>query len=398
MDNDITFLNLANIRDLEKGAIFPQMPDLALIYLSEYIDRKGFTTQVFDEHVDGSIGDNPHLFHSTRYIGISMYGLNNSLNLHRIKKWKQKYPEVKLILGGSSVGFDIAEKLKFVDYQVIGRGYEPLISILSNKKTPSIIHGELGFEKDFAFQFHLTHLEKYNSAAVLSTFGCPYRCSFCLSNKLKKFKVRKRQNVLAELDLILRAPSIKYFEFFDDILVLNPFLKQYLNRVKGKKPWGCVSDVRTYDDGLMEEMVDSGMITIGFGFESLNDLTLRALNKRQTLDRIEICLRGMSKLAKTSRVRPHAFLMYGLPYQTKDDFLRELDRVESYGFFTQSTHLKVIPGTTLWSERNKYGIEIDSEGMVFKTSWAGEDDLNLIDEIMEKKNKESIAGIWGGLL
>lgn len=397
--NDILFLNLANIRDLEKDAIFTRMPDLALVYLGEYLANKGYKVEVFDEHVDGRIDDNLRLFVRAKFIGISMYGLNNQANLTRIHNWKEMFPSAKFILGGSSVGHDITDKPDFIDHIVIGSGYQPLIGIIKGR-TSGLILGSTGSEEDFPASFKLTPLEKYNSAALLTSFGCPFKCYFCLSPKLKNFKIRKKENVFQELDLVLSS-DIKYFEFFDDIFTLCPYMDELLDKVsKGNKRWGCVVDSRHTNEkfrDILAKMIDSGLTTIGFGFESINDNTLQALNKKLTTEDIEWSLKTVKELSSND-LRPHAFLMYGLPLQTGEDHLRDIDKVKSYGFDTQSTHLKVIKGTELWNIRGEFGIETDDNGLVTKTSHMTEEQINELDQVMSILNKESIAKIWRNLL
>ena len=392
--NDIIFLNLANVRDIEKGAIFPSMPDLALVYLGEYLANKGYKVEVFDEHVDGRIDDNLRLFVRTKFIGISMYGLNNQENLTRIHGWKKMFPSVKFILGGSSIGHDITDKPDFIDHMIIGSGYQSLIGIIT-ERIKGVVLGNTSSEEDFPASFGLTPLKKYNSAALLTSFGCPFSCHFCLSNKLKKFQIRKKENVFQELDLVLSS-DIKYFEFFDDIFTLCPYMDELLDKVSNKR-WGCVVDSRNTNRDTLAKMIDSGLTTIGFGFESINDNTLQALNKKLTVNDIEWSLKTVKEIS-CNDLRPHAFLMYGLPLQTREDHLRDIDKVKSYGFEPQSTHLKVIKGTELWNKKEEFGIEIDDNGSVTKTSHMTEEQLNELDQAMNILNKVSIAKIWRDLL
>ena len=398
MQEDIIFLNLANIRDLEKDAIFTLMPDLALVYLGEYLVSKGYNAKIFDEHVDGRIDDNPNLFTDSRFIGISMYGLNNNLNLSRIAKWKSQYPGTKFIIGGSSVGFDIFDKPDFIDYMVIGQGYYALGQILS-RHSPQIIMGGRN-ELDFPASFFLTPLCKYKSAALLCSLGCPFSCTFCLSNKLKIFQTRKKENVFQELDLILGS-GIKYFEFFDDIFTLCPYIDELTSKIKqSNKKWGCVIDSRQTTSSFKTKlcsMIDSGLSTIGFGFESLSNITLRAINKKLTNEQIKWNLETVRDL-RVNNLRQHAFLMYGLPFQTKENHLRDIETIESYGFYSQSTHLKVIRGTKLWDLKDSFGIETDDNGLVTRTDWMSNGDLLELDLVMDKRNKQQIKAIWAGLV
>lgn len=396
---DISFLNPANVADIEKGAIFPSMPDLCYVYLGEYLLSKGFKVRVFDEHIDGKIEDNTCLFTESRFVGVSLYGLNNSLVLNRMKNWKERFPETKFIIGGSSVGFDIPDKPNFIDYMVVGSGFRPLENLLGT----GIIRTEnvsMGVDIDFPAKFSLTPLSKYNSACLLTSFGCPFRCTFCLSNKLKKFQVRKKEYVFQELDIVLGS-DIKYFEFFDDIFTLCPYMDELLSRVKrGNKRWGCVVDSRNNSEKFgktLAKMIDSGLTTIGFGFESINNQSLRALNKKLTADNIMWSLKTVNKIM-TGDLRPHAFLMYGLPFQTKDDHLRDIALVNRYGFASQSTHLKVIRGTDLWNIKDKLGIVIDDNGSVLETPYMTGSEINGLDMIMKKRNKDEIRAIWNGLL
>ena len=392
---EILFLNLENRRDIEKKAIFPSLPELGLVYLAEFLKREGFEVGIYDEHLDGPVPD--EVIASAKYVGISMYGLNNRRNLQRVEEKKRRFPKLKFILGGSSIGSDITEKPDFIDHLVIGAGYDPLLEILTGTIKPILYGGSE--ERDFPFQFSVIPLSRYTRGVLLSAWGCPFRCSFCLSPHLKSYRVRREENVLAELDLILNTPEIKYFEFFDNLLPINPYLDKILARIRGRKPWGCVSDIRRNNDEFftkLERMIECGLTTIGFGIESLNDTTLMALNKKQTAREVDECLRRIAIIASDS-FRPHVFLMYGLPFQTYQDFQTDLKRVSDYGLPAQCTHLKVIKGTVLWNKRMEYGIELNDDYQVTQTNWMDENELRELDNLVEGINLETISQVWKGL-
>jgi radical SAM superfamily enzyme YgiQ (UPF0313 family) len=59
-------------------------------------------------------------------------------------------------------------------------------------------------------------------ATMFSSRACPWRCTYCHNSYGKKFRERSAENVLAEMELLVRDYGVKEFVFMDDIFNLKP--------------------------------------------------------------------------------------------------------------------------------------------------------------------------------
>ncbi|MFQ5900629.1 MAG: B12-binding domain-containing radical SAM protein [Thermodesulfobacteriota bacterium] len=159
-------------------------------------------------------------------------------------------------------------------------------------------------------------------ATVLTDYGCPYKCSFCIMGKIG-FKYRGVENVMYELKHI---KGLGYKEvYFNDqtfgakrdrvLAICNGMIKEGLGL-----GWVCWSRVDIIDEALLSTMKKAGCHTIMFGVETANDATLKAMRKgydqRQITETFRLC--------KEKNVRTLATYLIGLPGEDRDDILGTL--------------------------------------------------------------------------
>ncbi|MDD5155539.1 MAG: radical SAM protein, partial [Candidatus Omnitrophica bacterium] len=113
-------------------------------------------------------------------------------------------------------------------------------------------------------------------ATVLTDYGCPYNCPFCLYSALG-FKLRELDNVFKELrcihDLGVRELFIKDQSFATDKERAIKLCKGL--REIGPFSWTCFLRADIADERILGEMKNSGCHTVMFGVESANEKILR---------------------------------------------------------------------------------------------------------------------------
>lgn len=362
----ILLLNPKNTKDIERKEITPRLPPLNLLYLKSFLELSGITAGIWDENVQGDyLGKSPTL------LGIGLYSKEGVDNLQNIIDTF----DCPVVVGGPAANANLSKQ--YPDIAVVsGSGHFYLLN-LSKRFKPGYFHGG----KDLLeFPIHFSDYV-YEFGCMMTQYGCPYKCKFCLVQKLSSWRTRPLVNVYYELDQLIDAPT-KYLEFFDNDLFINRHRLDVLGYINGRKPWGCVTSIRGIDRRIDEfkEAADCGLVCCGFGVESLSIKTLKAINKQVNEKDLDVFLESRPHFSNT--VRPYVFLMYGLPFQSAQDFWDGYTIVKKAGYHSKISRLQLVPGTPLIEDFPEY--QLDEHFTVKSTPWMSEEEMNEIDLIAEQ--------------
>ena len=180
---------------------------------------------------------------------ISISALTPTINkaLETAKTAKEVLPNSIIVMGGYHPTFDFEETLKndFVDIVIRGEGeyvLRDLVETIENngdlrevrgivfKEDDNIVlnpNADLIYDLDaLPFPaFDLMPMDKYklldmdtHMATMITTRGCPMKCSFCSSAAMHGRKMRQRSvdNILAEIDFLREKYDINTIAFMDD--------------------------------------------------------------------------------------------------------------------------------------------------------------------------------------
>jgi radical SAM superfamily enzyme YgiQ (UPF0313 family) len=192
------------------------------------------------------------------------------------------------------------------------------------------------------------------TAAIISSRGCVFDCTYCASVCFwgKKWRFRSAANVLAEMELLIGKYSVRSFYFFDDNFPVNKAravaICQGIIERKWDIAWACCSHVKMVSQDLLRIMKASGCRVIDFGVESGSDLILANINKKQTRADIE---RAFS-LVHSAGILPRAYLMVGNRGESESTIDETIDLIgrirprSSIG----ATMLWLLPGTRVYND------------------------------------------------
>ena len=166
-------------------------------------------------------------------------------------------------------------------------------------------------------------------ATVLTDYGCPYHCRFCVMGKLG-YKVRPVNNVLEELEALAH---MGFREIYFNDQTFGALRERTLALCEGMRQrelqfgWQAWTRVDLVDEQLLKVMQTAGCHTLLFGVESANEKTLKSQNKGYSLEKV----RRAFFLCRHLGIRTMATFILGLPGETEDDiqntirFALELD-------------------------------------------------------------------------
>lgn len=177
----------------------------------------------------------------------------------------------------------------------------------------------LFINKDYRYPF----VRKRRFATVMTEFGCPYRCTFCIMSTLG-WKIRPVANVLTELESV-HALGIRELFFLDQTFALQkPRALELLHAMQTHKydfGWLCFTRPDILDDEILVAMKKAGCHTLILGLESGDDALLAAAKKDYVRDEV---LAGFQRCAAYG-LHTVATVIIGLPEETEDSFQRTMD-------------------------------------------------------------------------
>lgn len=199
--------------------------------------------------------------------------------------------------------------------------------------------------KEYKYAFSRT----FPTAHLMTDFGCAFNCSFCpIRVDNLGFKVRPVEEIIKELKY-LKSLGVKELYFRDQtfgankkraIELCNRMVKENL-----KFSWHCFSRVDVINEELLDAMKSSGCHTIIFGIESVNEKTLKDVQKRIDAEKIK----NTFTLCKSKNIRRAATFIIGLPGETEEDIMRTIDfAIEIDCTFASFNIAGIRPGTE-WS-------------------------------------------------
>ena len=243
------------------------------------------------------------------------------------------------------------------------------------------------------------HIDGARSFSILTSRGCPYRCTFCSQSIMPiKWRSRSPESVLAEwrhLVVDLGAEEIGVLDDSANIRVkrledlANLLIENKLNHV----PWIFVNGIRANlaSKELLGLLKQAGLKRTAFGVESGDPEILASIDKKVDHDTI----RQAFKNAKEVGLETIAFLIIGLPGETRQSMQRTIDfAIELDPVIANFSMMTPYPGTKVYEIVKRQGRFLinDWEDYVFFEQKAryemGEMTAELVEEMYRKAYRQ----------
>lgn len=283
--------------------------------------------------------------------------------LKAIELIKEVFPSIPIILGGIYVTlcFEHASKYSGADYLIKGNSQRDLKNILelNIRYKKSFTKYENGIDNLPYPEWNLYPNLDY--ICILSSLGCPYRCSYCASFRINpKLEFRNPQEVVKEIEYWHKEREIKDFVFYDDALLINSednfliILEGLIQKklaVRLHTPNGI--HVRMINEKIALKMYQAGVETIRLGFETVDSHLQSETGGKVTNLEFKEAVNCLLKAGfKTSQIG--AYLLIGLPGQNLEEIVDSIHFVIDCGAHPRLAKFSAIPGTKIWSEAKSY--------------------------------------------
>ena len=318
---------------------------------------------------------------------------------------------IPTIIGGAHVTFMAAEGLQHADYVARGEGGEQLmlelIDALQGRRSLDSILG-LSYRQGDTVHHNplrppvadldslpfpdLTLIkgsERMRQTPIMTSWGCPFDCNFCSVTAMfgKKYRVRSPESVVAELKQ--KQPQRVFF--YDDNFAANRNrLKTLLQMIIDEGlQFSWSAQVRTdvaRDHELLELMRRAGCWMVYLGLESINQSTLDAYGKSQSVEDIVFAVNALHEAG----IKAHGMFVLGADSDTKGVVRDTVDFALKHKIDTVMLNiLTPLPGTPLFAE-------MDEQERIFDKRWHLYDALHVVytpaNMTPYELQREAIAG------
>lgn len=342
-------------------------PPLGLLYVAGAVEKE-HEVCVYDYDID--LGNDKKLKEVVERENPDIVGLTaNTATIVSAKNIAKTVKEVDkdtfVFIGGIHATMDTDYCIKVNDFDFVLKGEAEytavaLINHLGDYKFEEINglwfkrNGEVVRNKDAAYienldnlPFPARHLIKNPSAytppnakrlpvtMMMTSRGCPARCTFCCTKNLlgSKFRFRSPENVVEEVRHCVEKYGIKEVHLADDVFTFN---KERVFKIRDlMKESGLDVDFVLFngvradqvDIPILKALKDLGVYQLGFGCESGSQKILNNIKKGEKLETI----RSAYKMTKEMGFETWAYFILGLPGETEETiretikFAKEID-------------------------------------------------------------------------
>jgi radical SAM superfamily enzyme YgiQ (UPF0313 family) len=277
-----------------------------------------------------------------------------------IRRVRERFGGVPVVLGGvyASLCTEHAEKVSGADCVVAGsdlagavRAVRGHLAATGSGGTQQTDDRQPGWDDPTRWPPAAHGLVRRPFAAIVTSWGCAFRCTYCASHRLQpRFARRPTSAVVDEIEGCHRR-GIQHIAFYDDALLLGaerhlvPVLEGVLDRgirVSFHTPNGVhASEI---DSSLARLLMRSGFATLRLSLETTNADRQRATGGKITTEGFEhavACLREAGFRGK----QLGAYILAGLPGQPLTEVEATIDFAHRLGVQAKLALFSPIPGT-----------------------------------------------------
>ncbi|WP_069999055.1 B12-binding domain-containing radical SAM protein [Cellulosilyticum sp. I15G10I2] len=325
---------------------------LELEYIGAYMESLGHVVTIIDMILEKKpLGYFIKEYHP-EVVGITSY----IAHVNVVKKYAQQIKRVdeacRVLVGGVHAEV-VPEDFKdeHIDYVICGNGlktFAKIVKSLEQDEKSSDIDGVWGEDKPGCLKentFHYPHPNRslvaryrakyyymfHNPCALIKTsYGCPYKCSFCFCREITdgKYWTRDLEDIMEELKSISEK---EIYIVDDDFLVDRDRLLNFCSRLKADRLdkkfliYGR-SDFIADNEDVIKALASVGLRAVIVGLESSREEELKKYNKKSSVALNEKAI----SILKKYDVECYGTLILGVDWDAQDfnrlyQWIRKID-------------------------------------------------------------------------
>jgi len=359
---------------------------LGLIYLQAYAAQNGFDEIDVHHGNDNPLEDTFDFLesymeeHNPALVGLSIMTHSRVSAYECIEFLTDNYPDTQIVLGG--IHSTVMYKQLISEFNnvivVIGEGEITFTELLKKLESNEPFEDVAGIayhdevmgtmvttkSRDLIADLDVLPIPRHDNflhhgktlANLLTSRGCPFKCSFCVLDSLSRRKVRFRSasNIVDEVEAILSEyPSVNTIWIHDDAFMINQqrtldFCAEVIKRGV-KTSFVCSARFNPVSEEVLSAMEAAGFSHVLFGLESGATSVMKKMHKGIKKEHV----RKTFNILKTMNIKATAFLIVGLIGETQEtiqetiDFIQEIQGI-NYTYYDDMGIAGIYPGTELY--------------------------------------------------
>lgn len=387
-------------------------PSLGISYISSYLESKGMECKIFDANfnswtesqtVEAVAQYNPDLIGSSSMT-------HEICKAHNIaSRLRSSLGGVPVVIGGchiTAIPKETLEEFPNFTYGIYGEGEKTILHLaryLEQGRLDELSDIDGLVYRDSSSKIHINPPRTRLSSAQLANLpypafnqyyknkkaltgrndyyvmmtsrGCPYNCAFCMQVLGRQVRRRSAQSIVNEIEYAITQYSAHTLYFLDEIFLFNNRLTYDTLELIKKRDlpkrirWRGLTRVDFVDEKLIKSAKESGCFILELGIESGSNETLKAINKKITVEQTENAV----KIIKKAGIAIEANFIVGHPNETRETIKKTIDLAVKLNTDMIAIGIMVpYPGTKIyemakrgeggyrlltqdWSKYDKYG-------------------------------------------
>ena len=319
------------------------------LILGGILKRAGHDVEVYEE-LNGAV-NLQKLLKTTDIFCFSIM-TSNAPRAYELADQVRSYGRAKVLIGGMHATSMPQEASLHADHVIRGEGEKVILDVVEGRITDKVVEG-IPIENldEVPFPDYSILKTPCESANVLTTRGCPFRCTFCTTSRMfAPYRQRSVDNVMEEIRLYHRM-GFRYMNFEDDNFTADKERAKEICRrmiaehLQFKETFFFGRTDLAKDEELLDLLEKAHLTRVLIGIESLNQKALDSIHKGQNIEDI----RRAGAACKKHKIRVIASIVLGLDDDTKEDIRRSIDFARSIDAYQlQPAILTPYPGTPVY--------------------------------------------------
>ena len=394
-----------------------RMAPLGLLSIAAWLEQEGNEVAVYDclgprmpknnaAHAEAILKHHPDL------VGFSATTSGFLDGYELAERIKSARPDIQIVFGGvhvSSMGAALLEQFDLIDYLCQGEGEMTLAELASGRRperidgliwrnngrpttnAPRSVFADLdalpfpAYDKleGFPKGYHLPLFSFIQSpgATMVTSRGCPYRCSYCDRSVFKRsYRFNSAEYIYEHMRYLRKQFGVRHINIYDDLFTANRQRTLALCKLLVQKPLGmqfnCAIRVGQTDDELLKSLKKAGCLMLSLGIETGDPDLLEFHKPGVRADDIRATVRQI----QANQLRVKGLFMMGLPGETEVSIQKTSDYVLSLELDDMNMS-KFTPfhGAPIWPRISEFG--------TFEEDWKK---MNCINFVFVPKGIDSI--------